>query len=202
MATKAPMRLLTTCRPLARSMARTPRWAGPTRYTYYSTEPSSSVPPLLAKLKGDLKNAMKAKDAPRLAVLRSVLAATLNASKTGSPIATDAQLVALLLKTARTGKESTAEFREAGRQDLVDKEEAQIRVIEEYVAGSGVEGIDDAKLRELVQQVMSELLAGGEKPRSTGPVMKKLLAPGGPLEGKTFDKATLGTIAKELFGSP
>lgn len=201
MAAKAPMRLLTACRPLARSMARTPRWASSTRYTY-STESAPSVPPLLAKLKGDLKMAMKAKDAPRLAVLRSVLAATLNASKTGSPIATDAQLVALLLKTARTGKDSTAEFREAGRQDLVDKEEAQIRVIEEYVAGSGVEGIDDAKLRELVQQVMSELLAGGEKPRSTGPVMKRLLAPGGPLAGKTFDKGALGTIAKELLGSP
>jgi uncharacterized protein len=200
MATKASMRLLTTCRPFAKSMARSLRWGGSTRYAY-STESSPSVPPLLAKLKGDLKMAMKDKDAPRLAVLRSVLAATLNASKTSSPIATDVQLVALLLKTARTGKESTAEFREAGRQDLVDKEEAQIRVLEEYVAESGIESIDDAKLREVVQQVMSELLAGGEKPRSTGPVMKKLLAPDGPLAGKTFDKAALGTIAKELLDS-
>ncbi|KAK1825709.1 Yqey-like protein-domain-containing protein [Podospora conica] len=200
MASKTPMRLLTTCRPLAGSMARAPRWGSSTRCTY-STESSPSAPPLLAKLKGDLKMAMKAKDAPRLAVLRSVLAATLNASKTGSPIATDAQLVALMIKTARTGKESTVEFREAGRQDLVDKEEAQIRVIEEYVAGSGIESIDDAKLREAVQLVLSELLAGGEKPRSTGLIMKKLLAPDGPLAGKMFDKAALGKITKELLDS-
>ncbi len=115
-------------RPLASSRHLAPR--------PYSTE--LSPPPLLAKLKGDLKAAMKARDAARLTVLRSILASTLNASKTAKPIQTDAQLVALLRKTASSSQEALDEFRSAGRDDLADKESAQIKVLEEYVSGSGL----------------------------------------------------------------
>ncbi|OAA59561.1 hypothetical protein SPI_05759 [Niveomyces insectorum RCEF 264] len=102
---------------------------------------TATTPPLLAKLKGDLKAAMKAKDAPRLTVLRTILAATLNASKTAQPIRTDAQLVALLRKTARASQEAAAEFRGADRADLAEKEEAQIRVLEEYAQASGLASV-------------------------------------------------------------
>ena len=199
MASKPSMRLLTAWRPLARPITRTPKWTSSIRCTY-SNEASPAAPPLLVKLKGDLKTAMKAKDKPRLSVLRSVLAATLNASKTASPIATDAQLVRLLRKTIRTSKEAIVEFRDAGREDLVEKEEAQVRVLEEYAFASGVDSVDDAQLRDIVQKVVAETAAEGEKP-TVGPLMKKLLAPDGPLANKEFDKASLGSIAKEIVNS-
>ena len=142
---------------------------------------------------------MRAKDAARLAVLRAVFATTLNASKTTSPITTDVQLVALLRRTARTSQEAVAKFRSAGRQDLVDKEEAQIQVLEEYAAGSGVQAIDEADMRRIVQQVISEHVANGTD--AMGQIMKILLAPEGPLAGNSFDKSALNTTVKEVLQS-
>ncbi len=118
-----------------------------------STE--AAPPPLLAKLKGDLKAAMKAKDAARLTVLRLVLASTLNASKTNAPIQTDAQMVALLRKTTRSSQDAVDEFRAAGREDLAGSEEAQIKVLEEYVSGSGIETVTGDGLGHIVRTVMS-----------------------------------------------
>ncbi|KAI1403382.1 GatB/YqeY domain-containing protein [Hypoxylon fuscum] len=168
---------------------------------FYSSE--APPPPLLQKLKADLKTAMRAKDAARLTAIRSILSATLNASKTSSPITTDAQLVALLRKTQRASSDASAEFAAANRQDLVDKEQAQISVLDEYVAGSGVEEVSEEQLRTVVAGVVTAMTSEGEvaggKARM-GDVMKKLLAPGGPLEGKDVERAQLAKIVKEVTG--
>ncbi|KAK1766743.1 Yqey-like protein-domain-containing protein [Phialemonium atrogriseum] len=162
----------------------------------YSSEPAP--PALLSKLKGDLKTAMKAKDAARLTVLRSVIAATLNASKTASPIRTNAQLVALLRKQARSSQEAADEFRDAGREDLVEKEEAQLRVLREYADGSGIESVGEEELRNMVEAVKAELVSEGITGKAaTGEAMKRLLAPGGPLDGKDVEKADVVRIIKE-----
>ncbi|KAF3767675.1 GatB/YqeY domain-containing protein, partial [Cryphonectria parasitica EP155] len=151
-------------------------------------------PPLLSKLKADLKTAMRAKDAPRLSVLRNILAATTNAAKTSSPIRTDGQLIALMRKTARGNHEAREEALKASRQDLVEKEEAQIRVIDEYVAGTGVKVVEEEELRGIVEGVVREAKAGGKK---QGEVMKELLGKNWDDEGKYVDKAVLSKIAKE-----
>ncbi|KAK8051314.1 hypothetical protein PG993_002699 [Apiospora rasikravindrae] len=168
----------------------------------YSSDPPP--PPLLQKLKTDLKTAMRAKDAARLAVLRSILAATLNASKTASPIVTDTQLVALLRKTARSSRDAVAEFQEAGRADLVEKEQAQIDILDEYAAGSGVQEVGADELRTIVAGVVTAMTSeGGEATggkAQMGNVMKKLLGPGGPLEGKDVEKSELAKIVKEVVG--
>ncbi|KAI0840819.1 GatB/YqeY domain-containing protein, partial [Hypoxylon sp. FL0890] len=166
---------------------------------YSSGEPSP--PPLLAKLKADLKTAMRNKDAPRLTAIRSILSATLNASKTSSPIVTDAQLVALLKKTQRASLEASAEFAAANRQDLVDKEQAQVAVYEEYISQSGVEEVSEEQLRTIVSGVVTALTSEGALPAGKalfGDVMKKLLAPGGPLDGKNVEKAEVAKIVKEV----
>lgn len=166
---------------------------------FYSSE-EAPPPPLLTKLKGDLKSAMRAKDAPRLAVLRSVLSATLNASKTASPIKTDQQLVALLRKQAKTQKESVEEFRGAGREDLAEKELSQIKVLEEYAEGSGVQTVGEAELRSILEATKAELAAEGVTGKSAlGETMKRLFAPGGPLEGKDVEKGEVSRLVKEVM---
>ncbi|KAI0815774.1 Yqey-like protein-domain-containing protein [Xylaria sp. FL0064] len=162
----------------------------------YSDAPA---PPLLQKLKGDLKAAMRAKDAARLTVLRAALASTLNASKTSSPVTTDAALVALLRKQAQGCADARDEFAAAGREDLAAKENAQISVLDEYVAGSGVEELSGDELRAVVSDVVAGL-GGGEKPK-LGDIMKTLLAPGGPLDGKTVEKAEVARVVKDVVGS-
>lgn len=146
---------------------------------------------------------MRAKDAPRLSIIRGILSATNNASKTASPITTDAQLVGLLRKTRAASEEAAAEFRAAGRQDLVDREDAQMAVVDEYVAGSGVEELSEDALRTVVAGVVtamtSEPAVEGGKAKM-GDVMKKLLAPGGPLDGKSVEKAELAKVVKQVIG--
>jgi uncharacterized protein YqeY len=172
------------------------------RTAFYSSDAPSSSPPLLAKLKGDLKAAMKAKDAARLTVLRSVLAATLNASKTATPIRTDTQLVGLLRKTARASRDAADEFRQAGRADLAEKEESQIQILDEYCAGSGVQSLSDADLQQIVHGVLGQLKAEGIESKSAmGEAMKRLLQPGGPLDGKDIDKAAVTKLVKETVAS-
>ncbi|XXG99173.1 hypothetical protein Hte_005508 [Hypoxylon texense] len=173
---------------------------------FYSSDAPPPAPPLLQKIKADLKTAMRAKDAPRLTAIRSVLAAALNASKTAAPIATDAQVVALLRRTARASADASAEFAAAQRRDLVDKERAQIAVLEEYAAAAGVEEVGEAQLRAVVEGAVTAIAsegaaAGGDGRVRMGDVMKKLLAPGGPLEGKDVERALLARIVKEVTGS-
>lgn len=157
----------------------------------YSTEP----PPLLSKLKADLKTAMRAKDAPRLAVLRSVLAATTNAAKTDKPVATDLQLVQLLRKTRRGNEEAVEEALKAGRQDLVEKEEAQLRILDEYVAGSGLSFVEGDELRALVAREIEGMGEG----QGQGQVIAALMRKDWAAEGKFVDKAALSRVASELL---
>jgi uncharacterized protein YqeY len=159
------------------------------------------APPLLQKLKADLKAAMRAKDAARLSVLRATLATTLNASKTSTPITTDAALVAMLRKQARDCADAKTEFAAAGRDDLVAKEDAQISVLGEYLAGSGVEELDGDKLRALVRDAVATLSLAEDKKPKFGELMKILLAPSGPLDGKNVDKAELARVVKEATGA-
>ena len=71
------------------------------RHYATTSEPSTlQAPPLLLKLRSDLKTAMKAKDTPRLNVLRALLADVTNSAKTSNPIKTDMQLLSLLRKRA------------------------------------------------------------------------------------------------------
>ncbi|GAP84849.1 putative altered inheritance of mitochondria protein mitochondrial [Rosellinia necatrix] len=178
-----------------------PRVSGPSSCTRIfaigRSYSDAATPPLLLKLKADLKTAMREKDAARLTVLRGVIASTLNASKTSSPITTDVALVALLRKQARGCTEARDEFAGAGRDDLAAKEEAQIAVLNQYMAGSGVEELSEGQLQAVVKDAIASL---GDKPKS-GDVMKALLAPEGPLKGKAFEKAELARVVKEVIGA-
>lgn len=164
----------------------------------YSAE-ASPTPPLLAKFKTDLKTAMRAKDAARLSVLRTILSATNNAAKTSSPIKTDVQLVQLLRKTARGNQEAAEEARAAGREDLIAKEEAQVKIIDEYIADSGVQTLGKDEIRAIVEKVISEVKNEGvDEKRISGELFKRLMVKDGPLEGKEVDRTEIAQIAKEL----
>ncbi|KAI0877284.1 Yqey-like protein-domain-containing protein [Hypoxylon argillaceum] len=174
-----------------------PRVSGPSPRTSvlalarsYSDEPT---PPLLQKLKDDLKVAMRAKDAARLSVLRATLSATLNASKTITPIKTDVALVALLRRQVRSCTEARDEFAAAGREDLVAKEAAQIAVLEEYVSGSGIEEVSGSKLEDIVQSAVAEFTDGPKM----GDVLKALESPGGALYGKYASRQELVQVVKK-----
>lgn len=162
-----------------------------------ATSTTTPAPPLLAKLRTDLKTAMKAKDTARLSVLRSLLAEITNAAKTAKPISTDLQLLSLLRKRATAAKTAGDEFQAAGRQDLVEKEQEQAQIIKEYAGG--VETLGDGDIRDAVVMMVETVEAEGAK-LGMGDVLKRLLAPGGSLEGKPVEKAQVAAIVKQVLG--
>ncbi|KAG6040550.1 hypothetical protein E4U41_000186 [Claviceps citrina] len=163
----------------------------------YSTT-TDAPPPYLQKIKADLKTAMRAKDAPRLSVLRAILSANLNASKTSSPIRTDVQLVAAIRRIQKSAQDAASDAEAAGRADLVDKENEQIRILDEYLAGSGVQTLSEAELKMLIQDAVGASKNAGTAAKSlVGDVMKRLA---GALEGKDVDRKAVAGMVKALAG--
>lgn len=146
----------------------------------------------------DLKDAMRAKDTNKLSVLRTLLAQTLNASKTNSPIVTDMHMLALIRKNSAAAKTAAKEFRAAKRDDLAEKELAQLKVYEEYTAG--VEIVGEEEVREVVKKVVEKIKAENGK-LAAGEVMKKVLSPEAGLEGKNLDKGMVAKVVKELIAA-
>ena len=81
----------------------------------------------------DMKAAMRAKDGPRLLAIRMLLAAVKQREVDERIVLDDTQLVAIVDKQIKQRKDSIAAFEQAARSDLVDKERAELRVLEAYL---------------------------------------------------------------------
>lgn len=132
----------------------------------------------------------------RLNVLRAVLAETTNASKTTSPVRTDIQLLSLIRKRIAASKSAAEEFSAANRDDLRDKEQAQVVVMEEYAAG--VETVGQDEITEVVARIIGKMRTDGLIV-NTGSALKALVGPGGEFEGKPVDKAEVARIVKRML---
>lgn len=113
----------------------------------------------------DMKAAMRAKDADRLSAIRMLLAACKQREVDERVTLDDAAVVAIVDKLIKQRKDSVAAYAQAGRSDLVDKESAEIRVLEAYLPQRL--GADEIALR--VQALVAELGASG--PGDMGKVM-------------------------------
>ncbi|HEY3635382.1 MAG TPA: GatB/YqeY domain-containing protein [Caldimonas sp.] len=113
----------------------------------------------------DMKTAMRAKDAPRLLTIRGLLAALKQREVDERIELDDAAVVAIVDKLVKQRKDSIQQFTAGGRQDLVDKESAELKVLEEYLpARLGADEIA-AEVAALVRQT------GASGPADMGKVM-------------------------------
>lgn len=145
---------------------------------------------------------MQQKDTTRLSVLRGVLADITNLAKQSAASApkTDIQILAVLRKRVADSKRAAHSFAEGGRPDLKDKEDAQIEVLQGYA--DSIQTVDEDEVRARVGDVITELsMADAESKKiSKGVVLKKLLGPGGSLEGKPVDRATVAKLVDVAIG--
>ena len=147
---------------------------------------------LLDTLNQDLKTAMKAGDEPAKRALRGVKAAITRAEKDkGNQPLTDDEIIAVLRKQAKQRQDSIDAYRQAGRQDLVQEEEAELAVIERYLP----QLMGEDAIREIAQQVIAEVGATG--PRDMGKVMGRLMA---QLKGKA-DGRLVNQIVRDLLSN-
>jgi uncharacterized protein YqeY len=113
----------------------------------------------------DMKAAMRAKDAPRLSTIRMLLAACKQREVDERITLDDAAVVGIVDKLIKQRKDSVAAFQQAGRVDLVDKESAEIKVLEGYLP----QRLGAAEIAAEVTAIVAELGATG--PGDMGRVM-------------------------------
>ena len=88
---------------------------------------------LKERITEDMKAAMRAKDAPRLLTIRGLLAALKQREVDERIELDDAAVIAIVDKLVKQRKDSIQQFSAGGRQDLVDKESAELKVLEGYL---------------------------------------------------------------------
>lgn len=143
----------------------------------------------------DLKAAMKAKDADRLRVVRSLKSKLLEkeiSERTGGEATiSDEQAVEVLMKAAKQRKESIEQFEQGGRDDLAEKERQELAIIEGYLP----EMMSEDEIRKSVQAQIKKM--GASSIADMGKVMGALM---GQLKGKA-DGAAISAIVKEELSS-
>jgi uncharacterized protein YqeY len=144
---------------------------------------------LIDRIKEDLIRSMKAKDGTRVSVLRLLLASIKNREIEKKEALTDEEVLAEIASAAKRRKESLEAFREGERQDLVEKEEAELVILEEYLP----EQISEEEVRRTVQDVVAEV--GAQSPSDLGKVMKELMP---RLKGKA-DGKMVNQIVREIL---
>jgi len=143
--------------------------------------------PLRERIFADMTAAMKAKDAARLSALRMVKANVMNREIEKGSVLTDEEMVKALQSLVKQRRDSIEQYEKAGRQELADKELAEIVVIETYLPQAASDGEVEAAVNEAITET------GATSMRDMGAVMKAVQA---RLAGKSADNRTVSEIVK------
>lgn len=145
------------------------------------------------KIKEDMKKAMIAKDANRVLVLRGLMAAFTNelVSKMKKPTdpLPDADAVTVIQRAIKQRKDSIDQFKKGGRNDLVESEEKELKIVEEY----SPKMMDKSEIKAIAEKKKTEMGVTDKSKMGMfmGAVMKEL-------KGKA-DGADVKEIVESLF---
>ncbi len=145
---------------------------------------------LKERIKNDIKEAMRAKDTVRRDTLRNLSAAIKQIEVDERRELSDADVEAILMKYVKQREDAIAQFKEAGRDDLVAKDEAEIALVRTYLP----EPMDDAELEKTLQEIIAEV--GAESMKDMGKVMGKAKA----VIGSRADGGRISQTVKRLLG--
>jgi len=140
----------------------------------------------------DIAEAMKARAAERLSALRMAKAALVNASIAKGRDLEEGEAQQVLASLLKQRRDSIDQFRAAGRTDLVDKETAELGVLEAYAPPA----VSAADLEQAVSAAIAE--TGATSPRDMGRVMKAVMA---ALSGRTVDGKAVSELVKRKLTS-
>ena len=144
------------------------------------------------KVNGDITAAMKSKNTARLSALRMLKAAIMNKDIEKSHDLDDAEVLQVVSSLVKQRRDSIDQFSKAGRNDLVDKETAEIAVLEGYLPpAASVEEIDAA-----VSAAIAE--TGAASPKDMGKVMKAVMP---RLAGKNADGRAVNEAVRRKLGA-
>lgn len=130
----------------------------------------------------DMKTAMRAKDSERLGTIRLLQAAMKQKEVDERITLDDAAIVAIVDKLIKQRKDSITAFEGAGRQDLADKEKAELAVLQAYLPVR----MSEAEILDAVKAIVAEVGAAG--PGDMGKVM-------GVVKARLAGKADMGQVS-------
>jgi uncharacterized protein YqeY len=145
--------------------------------------PVSPGPSLAEALRGAMNAARKAQDKDRTLVLGTILANLRNREIDLRRAASDDEVVDVLRKGIKLRREAIEQYRAGGRQDLADSEQAQIKVLEEFLPPE----VDPAEIRAAVREAI------GAGAKDIGKVMSQVL----PRYKGRADGKLINQIARE-----
>ncbi len=138
----------------------------------------------------DIKVAMKSGDVVKKDTLRMLIASVNNAEKARQSALDNADILGLIAKEVKRHQESIDAFKQGNRQDLVDKEEAEMAILQSYLP----EQMSREDIAAAAREVMG--VAGAQGPGDKGKVMKELMP---KLKGKA-DGKEINDVVTELLG--
>ena len=146
---------------------------------------------LVEQVEKDLVAAMKAQQALKLSVLRMMKAALVNKKiEVGQPL-DDAAAMAVLRTLVKQREDSVEAYRKGGRDDLADKEAAEIKIVESYLPAAA----SDEEIAAAVEAAIAE--TGATSPKDLGKVMKAAMA---KLAGKNADGKRVNERVRAKLG--
>jgi len=145
---------------------------------------------LNAQIKSDIKDAMRAKDKQKRDTLRNIQVAVKDIEVNQRREVTDIDLETILVKYAKQREDAMAQFKEAGREDLVAQEMAELVIIKSYLP----EPMNDDELEITLKEIIAKV--GAESMKDMGKVMGKAKA----IIGSRADGGRINVIVKRLLG--
>jgi hypothetical protein len=145
---------------------------------------------LKTKITEDMKVAMRAKDKERLGVIRLILAAIKQLEVDSRASLDDAAVLQVMDKMLKQRRDSISQFESAGRDDLVEKEQFEVEVLQQYLP----EALSEPELEQLIKDAIAA--SGAESMKDMGKLMNELRP---KVQGRA-DMAQVSQKVKALLG--
>lgn len=147
---------------------------------------------LTERVNADIATAMKARDLARLSALRMLKAAMMNKGVENGRDLDDTEVLQVVSSLVKQRRDSIEQFSKGGRTDLVDKETAEIVVLEAYLPPAATAAEVDAAVAAAIAET------GAVSPKDMGKVMKAVMP---KLAGKTADGRTINEAVRRQLGT-
>jgi len=147
---------------------------------------------LMERISQDMKAAMKAREAQRLGALRMAKAALMNKEVEKGRALDSGEEQQVIISMIKQRRDSIEQFKNGGREDLADKEAAEIASLEGYLPPP----LDPAEIDQAVAEAIAE--TGATSAKDLGKVMKAVMP---RLAGRAVDGRTINDVVRKKLGA-